>query len=116
MTAAIAVQNVPEGLATSIPLQSAGVSNWKTVRWAVFSSLPQPVGAVVAFAFVRTALEFLPVGFGVAAGAMIYLVGTEFVPGALEFGSDLPDGGRGPLVLGFAVGVVAMVPMAFLGG
>lgn len=116
MTAAIAVQNVPEGLAISIPLQSGGVSNWRTVWWAVFSSLPQPVGAVVAFAFVRIALDLLPVGFGIAAGAMIYLVGTEFVPEALEFGSDLPDGGHGTLALGFAVGVVAMLPLAFLGG
>jgi len=56
------------------------VANWKLVWWAVFSSLPQPIRAVLAFGFVRYAREFLPYGFGFAAGAMIYLVLTEFVP------------------------------------
>jgi ZIP family zinc transporter len=116
MTVAIAVQNVPEGVAVSIPLQTAGVSNWKTVWWAVFSSLPQPVGAVFAFAFVRIALDFLPAGFGIAAGAMIYLVVTEFIPEALEFGADRPGGGRRILAFGFIAGVVAMLPLVFLGG
>jgi len=64
MTLAISIHNVPEGTAISIPLRSMGVSKWKMVWWSVFSSLPQPIGAVVAFAFVRYAREFLPYGFG----------------------------------------------------
>jgi len=90
MTLAISIHNVPEGTAISIPLRSMGVSKWKMVWWSVFSSLPQPIGAVVAFAFVRYAREFLPYGFGFAAGAMIYLVVSEFIPEALETGADLP--------------------------
>ncbi len=58
--------------------------NWKLVWWAIFSSLPQPIGAVIAFYFVRIAREFLPFGFGFAAGAMVFLVLTEFIPEALE--------------------------------
>jgi len=114
MTVAISIHNVPEGTAISIPLKSMGVPPWKMVWWAVFSSLPQPIGAVVAFAFVRVAREFLPYGFGFAAGAMIYLVLTEFVPEALETGADLPGGGRRELAVGIAVGVVAMLPLAFI--
>jgi len=49
------------------------MSNWQMVGTAVFSSLPQPIGAVIAFAFVRWAEAFLPFGFGFAAGAMVYL-------------------------------------------
>ena len=52
MTVAISIHNVPEGVAVSIPLRSMGVDNWRLVAAAVFSSLPQPVGAVVAFLFV----------------------------------------------------------------
>mgnify|MGYP002760361476 CR=1 FL=1 len=114
MTIAISIHNVPEGTAISIPLQSMGVPPWKMVWWAVFSSLPQPIGAVVAFAFVRVAREFLPYGFGFAAGAMIYLVLTEFVPEALDTGADLPGGGKRELGVGIAVGVVAMLPLAFI--
>ena len=64
----------------------------RMVWWAVFSGLPQPVGAAVAFAFVRLARRFLPFGF--AAGATTYLVLTEFIPEALETGAGLPLGGK----------------------
>jgi ZIP family zinc transporter len=114
MTVAISIHNVPEGTAISIPLQAMGVDRWRMVWWAVFSSLPQPVGAVLAFLFVRVAREFLPFGFGFAAGAMIYLVLTEFIPEALELGKPLPYGGKPELVGGIVVGVAIMVPLAVI--
>jgi ZIP family zinc transporter len=114
MTIAISIHNVPEGLAVSIPLRALDVPNYRLVWWAVFSSLPQPVGAVIAFAFVRIAREFLPFGFGFAAGAMVFLVLTEFIPEALELGENVPGGGYRELTAGLAIGVAAMVPLAFV--
>ncbi|MGM0591690.1 MAG: ZIP family metal transporter [Halobacteriota archaeon] len=114
MTVAISIHNVPEGVAVSIPLRAMGVGPWRMVWWAIFSSLPQPIGAVIAFGFVRIAREFLPFGFGFAAGAMIYLVISEFIPEALELGEGLPGGGRVELVSGLLVGGAIMVPLAFV--
>ncbi|MDZ7689424.1 MAG: ZIP family metal transporter [Halobacteriales archaeon] len=114
MTIAISIHNIPEGTAISIPLKSMGVSKWRMVWWAVFSSLPQPVGAVIAFAFVRLAREFLPFGFGFAAGAMVYLVLTEFIPEALEIGESLRRGGKPELAVGILVGVGVMLPLTFV--
>jgi ZIP family zinc transporter len=114
MTVAISIHNVPEGVAISIPLRALDVPNWRLVWWAIFSSLPQPIGAVLAFGFVRVAREFLPFGFGFAAGAMVFLVLTEFIPEALELGDGLPGGGRRELAAGVVVGVAAMVPLAFV--
>jgi ZIP family zinc transporter len=114
MTVAISIHNIPEGTAIAIPLRSLGVSEPKMVWWAVFSSLPQPIGAVIAYYFVTLAKAFLPFGFGFAAGAMVYLVLTEFVPEALEYGDGLPGGGKRELTAGVAVGVLAMVPLAFV--
>jgi ZIP family zinc transporter len=111
MTVAISIHNVPEGVAISIPLTAMGVSDWRKAGWAVFSSLPQPVGAVLAFLFVRLARQFLPFGFGFAAGAMVFLVATEFVPEALEYGRELPSSGRPELLAGFFAGVAAMLPL-----
>jgi ZIP family zinc transporter len=114
MTVAISIHNIPEGVAISIPLRSMGVSEWRMVWWAVFSSLPHPLGAVLAYYFVTLAEQFLPFGFGFAAGAMIYLVLTEFIPEALDSGADLRRGGRPELVAGVALGLALMVPLAFI--
>lgn len=111
MTVAISIHNVPEGIAISIPLEAMGVSDWRKVWWAVFSSLPQPIGAVLAFYFVRVARDVLPAGFGFAAGAMVYLVISEFIPEALERGAALPRSGYPELLAGLIAGVILMAPL-----
>ncbi|MFB6192961.1 MAG: ZIP family metal transporter, partial [Candidatus Nanohaloarchaea archaeon] len=89
MTIAISIHNIPEGVAISIPFKASGVSNWKTMGAAIFSSIPQPIGAVIAYLFVTQARMVLPVGYGFAAGAMIYLVVTEFFQEAFEEAEEL---------------------------
>lgn len=108
ITVAISVHNIPEGVAVSIPLRDMGQSPWRMVWWSVFSSLPQPLGAVVAFGSVRLAEPVLPFGFGFAAGAMAYLVISEFIPEALEAGADLTGGGHRELAGGLTLGGLGM--------
>jgi len=81
---ALAVHNVPEGLAISLVLIPRGVAWARAAFWSVFSSLPQPLMAVPAFLFVEVFRELLPYGLGFAAGAMIWMVFSELVPDALE--------------------------------
>ncbi len=114
MTIAISIHNVPEGVAISIPLRAMGVSEWRMVWWSVFSSLPQPLGAIIAYYFVTTARQALPFGFGFAAGAMIYLVVTEFIPEAREAGRNLPGAGTRELVGGLSIGILLMAPLSLL--
>ena len=109
MTIAISIHNIPEGIAISIPFKASGVSNWKTMGAAIFSSVPQPIGAVIAFLFVRQARMFLPVGYGFAAGAMIYLVLTEFVEEAFEEAEDLETTGWPEFIGGNLAGLIIMV-------
>ena len=84
ITVAIAVHNVPEGLAISSVLVPRGVSPAKAAGWSVFSSLPQPLMAVPAFLFVEFFRPLLPYGLGFAAGAMIWMVFSGLMPDALE--------------------------------
>ena len=81
---AIAVHNIPEGLAISLVMIPKGTSPIKAVGWSIFSSLPQPLMAIPAFLFVDAFREYLPLGLGLAAGAMIWMVFAELIPEALE--------------------------------
>jgi zinc transporter ZupT len=81
---AIAIHNVPEGLAISLVLVPRGVSVGRAAAWSVFSSLPQPLLAVPAFLFVAWFEPLLAAGLGFAAGAMAWIVVGDLVPEAVR--------------------------------
>jgi zinc transporter ZupT len=84
ITIAIALHNVPEGLAISLVLVPRGTPVWQAAGWSIFTSLPQPLMAVPAFLFVSVFQPVLPFGLGFAAGAMVWMVFAELVPDAME--------------------------------
>lgn len=84
---AIALQNVPEGTSVAIPMRDAGVGFWKQFWVATATSLPQPIGAVIAFALVDLVTSLLPVSFGFAAGAMLLIVAAELIPDGFRRGT-----------------------------
>jgi ZIP family zinc transporter len=80
---AIAIQNVPEGTSIALPMHDAGFGAWRQFWVAVATSLPQPVGAVIAWAAVEAVGGLLPFSFAFAAGAMLTIVAIEMAPRAL---------------------------------
>ena len=98
----IAIHNIPEGLAISIPLKSEGVSTTKCVYYSILSSVPQPIAAVIVVLLIELLRDYLAIGFGFAAGAMLALVTLEMVPEGLAYGQ------KRSLILGGVIGVVAM--------
>ena len=106
ITAAIAIHNIPEGLAVSLVMVPKGTKAWKAALWSVFTSLPQPIMAVPAFLFVLLFEPWLPVGLGLAAGAMIWMVFAELIPDAYE-------GGASGAAIGIAVTLAFAALLAF---
>lgn len=84
ITVAIAVHNIPEGLAIALVLVPRGLGVGRAAGWAVFSSLPQPLLAVPAFLLVTTFAPVLPFGLGFAAGAMIWVALGELLADAFR--------------------------------
>jgi ZIP family zinc transporter len=101
---AIAVQNIPEGTSVAVPMAAAGFSLMRQFWAAVATSIPQPVGAVVAFLLVEQIEPLLPVSFGFAAGAMLALVIVDLLPDA--FRGDHPKAALGTLI--GAAGMLAL--------
>jgi ZIP family zinc transporter len=108
ITVAIAVHNVPEGLAISLVLVPRGLGVGRAALWSVFSSLPQPLMAVPAFLFVALFEPLLPIGLGFAGGAMIWMVFSELVPDALE------ETNSNAVAVVVTLSVAAMVAFQFL--
>jgi ZIP family zinc transporter len=105
---AIALQNVPEGTVTAIPLALDGAGRARQVAAAVGTSLPQPVGAVIAFVLVEEIQGLLPFSFAFAAGAMLALVALDVAPDAWR------RGGRTRASAGAAAGGALMIALSVL--
>ena len=80
ITVAIAIHNVPEGVAISLVMVPRGARIRSAALWSIFTSLPQPVLAVPAYLFVEEFRAILPIGLGFAAGAMVWMVAHELLP------------------------------------
>jgi ZIP family zinc transporter len=89
---AIAIQNVPEGTATALPLRASGIGPVRAFWAATLTSAPQPVGAAAAYAFVESTRSLAGPTFGFAAGAMLALVLTDVAPAALARGGRAVGG------------------------
>jgi len=97
----IGIQNFPEGVAVSMPLRREGMSRSKSFFYGQLSGMFEPVAAVIGAAAVFFVEPLLPFALSFAAGAMIFVVAEEVIPGSQEYGNK--NLASLSLMLGFAV-------------
>ena len=104
LTTAIALQDIPEGLAVALAMRSAGFSAMMAVLVSVASGLLEPLGALVGVGLSTGLAAAYPIGLGLAAGAMLFVVSHEVIPETHRNGHQTPA--TIGLMAGFAVMMV----------
>jgi len=104
LTTAIALQDIPEGLAVALALRAAGLAPGLAVLVAAASGLLEPLGALLGVGLSSGLALAYPAGLGLAAGAMIFVVSHEVIPETHRNGHQTPA--TLGLMLGFALMMV----------
>jgi zinc transporter, ZIP family len=90
LTTAIILQNLPEGLAVALAMRGAGFAPGAAVLTAIASGLLEPLGAVLGLGLVGGLAAAYPLGLGLSAGAMIFVVSHEVIPETHRNGHQTP--------------------------
>ncbi|MBR0368567.1 MAG: ZIP family metal transporter [Clostridia bacterium] len=101
----IAIQNLPEGAIISMPLRAAGMSRRRAFAGGVLSGAVEPLGAALMLLLASRLAPAMPWCLSFAAGAMLYVVVEELIPGL----SREPASGAG--ALWFAAGFTVMLAL-----
>lgn len=103
LTTAIALQDIPEGLAVALSLRAAGFTPGLSVGVATASGLLEPLGALLGIGLSSGFALAYPIGLGLAAGAMIFVVSHEVIPETHR------NGHQTPATLGLMAGFALMM-------
>jgi len=77
---AIGVQNAPEGLVVAAPLIKTKMSSWKIILLATLTGIVEPMAALLGISLVNKLGAIVPFSLAFAAGAMLYVVFKEMIP------------------------------------
>ncbi|QHI96911.1 ZIP family metal transporter [Xylophilus rhododendri] len=97
----IAIQDLPEGLVVAVALLAAGYSRKLSVGVGMASGLIEPVGALLGAAVIEYSQGLLPWGLGFAGGAMLFVVSHEIIPESHRKGHEA--WATGGLMIGFVL-------------
>ena len=77
----IAIQNFPEDAIISMPLHANGMKKSKASFLGILSGAVEPIAGVITILLASLIVPLMPAILSFAAGAMIYVVVEELIPG-----------------------------------
>lgn len=97
----IALQNIPEGMVIIGPMLAAGISPKRTFLCALGTGLVEVVGTFLGYFAVSISAAILPFALAFAGGTMLYVISDEMIPETHAHGSE--RGATYALLAGFCV-------------
>lgn len=97
----IALQNIPEGMVIIAPMLTAGVSKKRTFVIAMATGLVEVIGTLFGYFAVNIAGFILPFALAFAGGTMLYVISDEMIPETHAHGFE--RGATYALLVGFCV-------------
>jgi ZIP family zinc transporter len=76
----ISIQDVPEGLVVALALRAVGYGRLLATALGIASGLIEPVAAAAGVALIGLSAAVLPVALAGAAGAMLFVIVSEVIP------------------------------------
>lgn len=76
----IALQNIPEGMIIIAPMLAAGISARKTFIIAAITGAIEVLGTFIGYFAINVATSILPFALSFAGGVMLYVVSDEMIP------------------------------------
>lgn len=106
----IALQNIPEGMVIISPMLNAGVPKSRAFIIALCTGLVEVIGTMIGYFVVTVSVAILPFALAFAGGTMLYVISDEMIPETHSHGYE--KGATYSLLIGFCV----MLAMDFLLG
>jgi len=85
----IALQNIPEGMVIIGPLLASGVSPRRTLIAASLTGVVEVIGTFIGYFAVSISAAILPFALAFAGGTMLYVISDEMIPETHAHGSEL---------------------------
>ena len=113
---AIIIHNIPEGIAMAAPIYHATGSKAKALLVSVGAGLTEPLGALIAWLFVRNIFDdivgLFGIPFAIVGGIMVYVAIHTLLPAAQKYGKHHVV--MKWLFLGMAVMAASLVALEFV--
>ena len=97
----IALQNIPEGMIIIAPMLASGVSKKRTFLCALATGLVEVGGTLIGYFAVSISTVVLPFALAFAGGTMLYVISDEMIPETHAHGNE--RGATYALLLGFCI-------------
>ena len=100
----IALQNIPEGMVIIAPMLAAGIRPGKTFLLALITGFVEVLGTLIGYFAVSITSAVLPFALAFAGGTMLYVISDEMIPETHAHGSE--RGATYSLLIGFCLMLV----------